>query len=217
MTISFTGSFQDFVETTFVSVDPADTYLHTNSDPLAGDAVAIDLSALGLSAGMLVQFNVVEETYFDGTSDVYPVMGGVFSATSTIDAASNLNRIPGAVAPPFYEPFVSQSTKFGGQSTDISQDLVLGGEEDPAVVIPSGAQYLFVTVDDDFFGDNTTTSPDFGFMVFAPLLVGFDGAGTLNVTNEGSLASPAYLPALGVGGQGYTGTANISNSFVNIA
>ena len=86
MTITFTGDYQTgTIDDTFQSLDPTETYLRTNQDPLAKDATAYSLASLGLTAGTWVYMSV--EGDFDagnGSGDVEDRMTGVFSESDTL-------------------------------------------------------------------------------------------------------------------------------------
>ena len=72
-------------------ITPTSTYLLTDSDPSATDAIAIDLVALGVAVGDILMFQQAGD--FDptgGSSDSATGMSAVFSTSATLLASSNL-------------------------------------------------------------------------------------------------------------------------------
>jgi hypothetical protein len=129
----------------------------------------IDLASLGLSSGMKIELQVTGTVcyYWDGTTcHIGPStpwsVGGVFSSTSLLGPSSILNRVTGAIASDG-SPVVTIPTFFGSIPTDIPQDFSIAAIGDSpsgpltVVTIPSGANFLFVGLNDSFFGDNYST------------------------------------------------------------
>lgn len=158
-----------------IQLDPRQTYLLTNDDPLALDSPAIDLASLGLSSGMTIDLYVTGTIcyYWDGTTchigpSIPWSMAGVFSSTSNLGPSNNLNRVTGALYSNGSPVFTIQ-TYFGGLQTDILQDFSIAalanGQSGPhtQVKIPFGVQYLFVSANDSFFGDNYSTNLELHF------------------------------------------------------
>ena len=154
--------------TTIIPFDSRQTYLLTNNDPGALDAIPLSLSSIGLSSGMTIELQVtgIFCYYWDGSSCVSgfitPSVGGVFSSTSQLGPSNILNRVTGAIAsngPPIW----TYPTYFGTVSTDIMQDFTISaiGESLTGpfteVTIPSGANFLFFSVNDGLYGDNYST------------------------------------------------------------
>ena len=158
-----------------VPLGPRQTYLLTNGDPLALDSPAIGLASLGLFGGMTIDLYVTGTIcyYWDGTTchigpSIPWSMAGVFSSSSNLGPSNTLNRVTGALysngSPVFTIP-----TYIGGLQTDIPQDFsivaIASGQSGPVtqVKIPIGSQYLFVTANDSFFGDNYSTNLELHF------------------------------------------------------
>ncbi len=155
--------------TTTVPFDSRQTYLLTNDDPGALDSIPIDLASLGLSAGMTIELQVTGTIcyYWDGSSCVIGFftpwsIGGVFSSTSQLGPPSMLNRVTGAIASDG-QPVLTLPTYYGNIATDIPQDFSIAAIGDSqagpftVVTIPDGANFLFFTANDSFYGDNYST------------------------------------------------------------
>jgi len=154
--------------TTIIPFDSRQTYLLTNNDPGALDAIPLSLSSIGLSSGMTIGLQVTGSFcyYWNGSTCVSgfitPSVGGIFSSTSQLGPSNMLNRVTGAIAsngPPIW----TYPTYFGTVSTDIMQDFTISaiGESLTGpftdVTIPSGANFLFFSVNDGLYGDNYST------------------------------------------------------------
>jgi hypothetical protein len=146
---------------TFVPLDSKATYLHVNSDA-AHAAAPIALAPLGLQDGDCVrirQFGLYDngpggETFFSTI--------GVFSSSTTLLDGSLLHRVPGALDAGI--DFISSTTWFGTQPTDIAEDFRIAytGFSEVTVELPAGAAYLFAGPGDQLFNDNTDPHPDYG-------------------------------------------------------
>lgn len=173
-----------------IPLDPAATFLRTNSDPSAQGAVAINLAANGYAPGDVIILRA-SGAYGDTPTapEAFADLLGVFSSSSTILPGSNLHRIPGAIDAG--DDFTSPVTVNGGLPTDIPEDFLIssvGGnprfdDHDPPVnvtevclTIPAGATHLFVSPVSTFFGDNTDVLggddplnpvPDFALEIFS--------------------------------------------------
>jgi hypothetical protein len=158
-----------------IPLDARQTYLLTHNDPLAVDSPVINLASLGLFSGMTIDLYVTGTIcyYWDGTTcQIGPSipwsMAGVFSSSSNLGPFNNLNRVTGALysngSPVFTIP-----TFYDGLQTDVPQDFsisaIASDQSGPVtqVKIPIGAQYLFVTANDSFFGDNYSTDLELHF------------------------------------------------------
>jgi hypothetical protein len=159
------------LEASFViPVDSRATYLLTNDDPGAQNASAIDLGALGILPGDLIFLERLGDYSFDVLGppvrpDDVTNMVGVFSGSSTLLDASNLHRIPDAIAATGYLPLVPWTTDptfVGGLTTDIAEDFYIGPA---AVYVPAGAAYLFVSPADSRFSDNGDPDGDYALRI----------------------------------------------------
>ena len=97
----------------------------------------------------------------------------VFSSSNQFLSQTNLNRVPGAVQGGT-TGFVTPPTSDFSTPTDIPQDFVidsqhtgLGNFSSVAVVVPAGANFLFVGPWDTHYGDNTDANHDFAVSVTA--------------------------------------------------
>jgi hypothetical protein len=160
-----------------VAVNPKATYLRTDpTDAAAMNAVAIDLGALGFLPGMTIQLSVIGE-YRAAVADTdrRSELVAVFSNGPTLLARNQPNRVPGALETGFD---VKTLVTFPGRlATDLRQDFLVT----PAirVKIPVGASHLFVSPNDDFFGDNSDDNGNFAVriaeIVGAPIVDAFNG------------------------------------------
>jgi hypothetical protein len=153
---------------TTISINPRATYLLTNQDPQALNAVPISLDALGIKAGESISIFVVGDfAYSDNppwSDDIASEACGVFSANATLLPPNNLRRLPGAIAFPQTNaaPCASEPTLFGALSTDIPEDFRIDGQ---TIKVPNGAHYLFVAAADSYYGDNWDPDGDFGIQI----------------------------------------------------
>jgi hypothetical protein len=150
-------------DTILIAVNPQATYLLTNQDTNARDSPAINLSSLGIQDGENISLQALGSwcpsiSTVTGTCMYSQASDGllaVFSSSSTLLAPTVLNRMAGAISTSNGTPVVTQNTLMGGLFTDIPQDfLVPQASGSNAVTIPQGANYLFVSVNDSFYGDN---------------------------------------------------------------
>jgi hypothetical protein len=147
---------------TVISVDPGATYLLTSNDPNALDSPAISLSSLGIQDGQKIFLQAIGDFCFSifnpagcAASEVPSFLVGVFSSSNSLLGSTNLNRVAGAIQTSDGINVVTGNTLMGGLATDIPQDF--GIPHDPGsttVTVPQGANYLFVSVSDSFYGDN---------------------------------------------------------------
>lgn len=154
---------------TTIPFDPRQTYLLTNNDPAALYSVHIDLADLGLQSGMRINLYTTGTVcyYWDGTTchlgpSVPWSVAGVFSSTSALGPSNTPNRVLGAI-PSDGVPVFTLPTYYGDLQTDIPQDFSIsalsGSQSGPItqVTIPANASFLFVTLNDSFYGDNYST------------------------------------------------------------
>jgi hypothetical protein len=148
---------------TLVPVNPRATYLRTNSDPGAANAVAIDLSALGLGPGDVVQLSTVGAfSVGAGRPEDANVLAGVFSLSAVLAHSTNLNRVIGAVDSGF--DIETPPTFQGSLATDIPQDFAF---RNILAEIPPGARFLFVAAPDSAYSDNNDSDGDFALSIRA--------------------------------------------------
>lgn len=138
-----------------ISVDPRSSYLYSwEGDPAEAPTV-IRLSDYGLKAGdriNLKEFGVF--SYGWGFQEVSTDLCGVFSRDGVVLDRSHLTRVPGAIKSG--GGFLTSETYNGRQWTDIPEDFAIM-PQGTTVVIPSGAQYLVLAVNDSNLSDNYST------------------------------------------------------------
>ena len=147
---------------TFLQLSPIDNCAWFLAAPGCGggffDPTIVDLSApeLNVHPGDLLQMSASGMLcYLPTICSTSPNVAAVFSSTAALLDASNLNRIPGAIATPGTTD-VATNLFFSGASNTIGEDfLVPATAEGIAVTIPAGARYLFLGIVDSFYADNT--------------------------------------------------------------
>jgi hypothetical protein len=154
--------------TTTIPFDSRQTYLLTYDDPGALDAIPVSLASIGLSSGMTIDLQATGTFCYHWNGSMcpnafgIPSVAGVFSSTSQLGPSNMLNRVTGAIASNG-PPIVTLPTNNGNIPTDIPQDFSISsiGEYPDGpftlVNIPNGANYLFVSVNDSYYGDNYST------------------------------------------------------------
>jgi hypothetical protein len=188
---------------TTLIVDPSATYLRTSEDYTNGvphDAFAYSLASLGLNPGDTVLFQRLGAYQAKaGGTDTSVGLSAIFSATSTIYGPVNsgatgviiytpMVRIPDAVMTTLPD-YVSKPSYYGNTfadplstiSTDIPQDFNIS-TAGVTVTIPTTAQYIFFSANDNMFGDNTDPDHNFGVLITAvpePSTYAMLGAGLL--------------------------------------
>jgi T5SS/PEP-CTERM-associated repeat protein len=206
MAITKTGNSVIGGTATHIVINPNATYLRTNADPLAIDAIAINLATLGIAAGDLI--SIEQSGEYDGNGaaaggDAFDLVG-VFSTSTTLTASSNLNRVTGAIAATNVfgaatPPFITSPTSTGGLATDIAADVLIPVAEDNLVIVPVSATTLFVTPNDSFFGDNTDIDNDFGIDIYRPMGVGLTGVGTVTITGGSEVSDGVIIGSASAG------------------
>jgi hypothetical protein len=173
-----------------LSLNPKATYLRTNSDP-ALFAIAYKLSDYGFGAGDTIKFTRVGELD-NGNGVILKGLTGVFSGSSTLLASANLNRVPDAIEAGI--DFVTSPTFNGALATDIAEDFFIAGNGGffftQNVVVPTGAEYVFFSAIDSYFGDNL--SSDYGVSMEAvpePFSIATLGLGLAAVARRRKRAS----------------------------
>ncbi len=151
----------------YIPIVPTSTYLQISGETLATDAPPIDLQAYDFSPGDQVVLEVVGffKQSLTGSDNVSTTLG-VFSSSPTLLASTNLNRVPGAVAPNFADNVwtVTTSHRFVGNN-DIAQDFQIGNNY-AVLTIPAGARYLFLAPGTDFYSDATDPDGDYGVHLY---------------------------------------------------
>lgn len=152
-----------------IPINPTSTYLRTNFDAGATDAIAIDLSSLGIADGDLITIERLGTYSFDvigipnRPNDVKNLVA-VFSDSPVLGASSDPIRVSAIAAIPFLPlvPWTTDPTYVGGLPTDVPEDFYA---EFAAVYVPTGGKYLFVSPADSFFGDNGPIDGDYAVQI----------------------------------------------------
>jgi hypothetical protein len=144
-------------EAVIISIDPSETFLHTDGVDTGAPSTPIDLGALGFSSGDVIQLRIVGDfQYCPHAAHCGPEShfgsSVVFSSSTTILDRNLLNRVPGAIEAG--ADVVTGTTFFDGEATDIPQDFFVSSFFAVFVEIPVGATYLFVTPIDSHWADN---------------------------------------------------------------
>lgn len=150
----------------FYQVSPTGSFYRTSSEtPSAPRIIALAdfLGATSLALKPQGQLQVAGP--WSPVHDA--VFCAVFSSTSTLLGSSEPQRVSGAVVSDASSssPCVTGNTIYGGAATNITQDFFIpfAGLE---VAVPTGANFLFVSVFDDYYSDNTSPDPStYGLMV----------------------------------------------------
>jgi Dockerin type I domain len=198
-----------------ILLDPRATYLHTNSDPSL-NAQPVDLASLGIAPGTTI--TLTEVGTFDasgGQGDTAKTLVGVFSSTNVLTASSDRYRVPGAIDAGVGH-YVTTPTLIGSQPTDIPQDFLISDQAVHSITlaVPAGAEFLFFSPPDSYFGDNVDPNHDFGVQINS------GGAGG-GIWNSGTLTTVNTTIAYNVAGGGagggldvFGGTATLNNTIL---
>ncbi|MEM9539076.1 MAG: PEP-CTERM sorting domain-containing protein [Cyanobacteria bacterium P01_E01_bin.42] len=148
-----------------IQVDPAATYLYLTDDPLALDAVAIDLTSLGISGGDFITLEQLGDFSFrtaNNSPDIITGMTGVFSTSADLRPSEFLNRVSGAIE--FGDDVITTPIESSFDDNDIAEDFLIEG--DPfRIQVPDLAQYLFVAAKDQYWSDNGDPDNDFALRI----------------------------------------------------
>jgi hypothetical protein len=147
-----------FVE---VDVPVRGTYLYPdpqNTAVIEPPGIA-DLQSNGFSEGdrILITFEGSIDVY--GGSDYVPVtaLWGVFSSTNELLPVSEADRVPGAIDAGVDTD--TGETWFSHENTNIPEDFEISPSTGFSIEIPQNAKYLFISVRDSWYADNTSPAP----------------------------------------------------------
>ena len=143
-------------QTTF-PIDVHSAYLHIDRSDVANGALAIDLGALGILPSYTILLEPVGDWNAGPGGDVQTGLLAVFSSNATLLSSSERYRVPGAISagPTNF----SGGTWPNGEPTDILEDFYFLSPG-ISVVVPTGAKYLFVSVADIYYTDNSDPDGD---------------------------------------------------------
>ncbi len=139
-----------------IPIDPKATYLRQNTG--GTNAVAHLLADCRLAPGMTGRFEVLGEYEYNLNSQTRTEAAAVFSSSNVLLAPDVLARVPGALSAPGSPAALTLPSFSGGLPSDIPEDIRLFP---PVFTIPAGAQYLFLTANDDLFNDNLDSDGDY--------------------------------------------------------
>jgi hypothetical protein len=188
----FAGSACVYGDSIFYSLDPKSSFVEAdlgNSFPYLPDkpdnplivpvtpGTTITLIAEGgiCYAGSDPNGNMANPCYTIGnqnlaTPETPAELGGVFSANPTLLDDSNLQRIPGAISSgladytdPYYTSFY-----FDRNVSTVNPFDFLIPYVGVTLVVPAGANYLFLAVYDSYYADNTDPNATLGIEVITP-------------------------------------------------
>ena len=140
------------VRGTYLYVDPRDNF------GVESPGVA-DLHSNDISAGdtILISFEGTVDNY--GGSDYHTLdyLIGVFSSTNQLLSVSEADRVPGAINAG--DDFETGQTWFSDENTDIPEDFQITPSTGFLIQVPQNAKYLFLSMLDSWYPDNTSPSP----------------------------------------------------------
>jgi hypothetical protein len=118
-----------------------------------------DLQSNGISPGdtILISFEGTVDVY--GQSDYYTLeyLIGVFSSTNQLLSVSEADRVPDAIDAG--DDIETSQTFFSHENTDIPEDFQITPSTGFLIQVPQNAKYLFVSMADSWYPDNTSSSP----------------------------------------------------------
>jgi hypothetical protein len=169
----------DAAHQTRIFVPPRATFLRVSDrdhQAAAVNSVPHRLSNLGIQPGDRLRLERFGEFQYNMTHPdrVYYGLLVLFSSTNQLLPYNEQHRVPGALAAG--EPFVTRPTYHDDLATDIPEDFVVGIQRvggDPRiphnqpvfVTVPEGAEWLFLSPEDDHFSDNIDEDEDFSLCV----------------------------------------------------
>lgn len=141
---------------TFARVNPRATYLR--ADDGTPPATAYALAQYGLQPGDTACFKAVGDyTVYPGglaSATGNPLATGAFSATTTLNATSERNRVKDIIDGNWY--IATKPLYSNGALTTIDEDFEATNDCWP---VPAGAAYVFLSVYDDSYFDNADADP----------------------------------------------------------
>jgi subtilisin-like proprotein convertase family protein len=176
-------------------IDPRATYLHTASDD-PNDPGGWPIWQFGFQPGDLMRLERLGDFDNGPGGDIYTNLFAVFSASTVILPPSEPHRVPDAIdAGP---NAVTPCTHVGCEPTDIPEDFPVSNAEWSEIVVevPPGAMFLYFTVPDSLFWDNTDPDGDFAVRI-SKVYCPWD----CQTTPDGQVNIPDFLAMLAQWGQ----------------
>jgi hypothetical protein len=135
----------------YLYVDPRD------SSGVESPGVA-NLQSNGISVGdtILITFEATVDRYGGSDYDTLDYLIGVFSSSNQLLSVSEAERVPGAINAG--DDFTTSETWFSKESTDIPEDFEITPSTGFVIQVPQNAKYLFVSMLDSWYPDNTSPS-----------------------------------------------------------
>ncbi len=146
----------------FFGVTPTDTYLRTSPGDSPTSPLFINLTTLGAAPGSSIILQSVGGLCFmAGTGSCGQTeLIASFTSDTSLASQTTLNRLA-AIGPPIgIISVVTAATWPSGDPTDIAQDFQVPFSSTITVVVPDGATYLAVGLNDSWLADNHTWSGD---------------------------------------------------------
>jgi len=144
---------------TFFQVSPTGSFYRTAFEVPSAPTVVSLADFLGASTLALKPRGQLQVAG-SGSPKHDAVFCAVFSTSNQLLGSDQQQRVTGAVSSTATatSPCSTGNTLFGGTPTNITQDFFIPfvGID---VEIPNGAQYLFVSVFDDYYSDNVSPNP----------------------------------------------------------
>lgn len=148
-----------------IKIDPRQTFINGEANPVDGEA--INLSQLGINPGdkiSIERFGYLSP-YQDPNNEYYGGLFATFSTNNTLLPNNNIFngastvRVPGAI-----DTLLPEGCRqcIGNKIFLISegQNQVNGGYNGILVEVPANAKYLFIGVNDSYYGDNVDSNGD---------------------------------------------------------
>lgn len=137
---------------TFAPLDPSATYLRTDAG--TPNAVPVLLSSYGLVPGDVACFRTLGDVNLGGgtlaSSTGGPVLTGAFSASTDLSATTEFDRIKDVIDGDWSIETLPVTSS--GLTTNIDEDY---DATNGCYPVPAGARYVFFSVFDGYFFDNT--------------------------------------------------------------
>lgn len=139
-------------------IDPKATFLRTDDNDTPCNPIIINLEDNGITTGVSLRIRTIGAYFNSPSGTTRNDAIGVFSASTQLLDKSELNRVVDAIDAG--EVRVTENTYIGNLTTDIPEDFGIE-KESTEIIVPSGAQFLFLGNADCLHSDNTETPEGF--------------------------------------------------------